>query len=222
MNNYLELEYLDVIANLRQLKHLEPTSDFRYRIRRLTANLPAHIQLHHLPLYTARLALTLLLLIVLTGSSLVIASQRSQPGNFLYPVKILSHKLSGAKETTTVSPRPVEQSNNLAQEPPIGLPESSVLPQNVGGTEVILLPLPTATPFLEPSPTPTTTAEIEGDVHVNLNVTIQVEPSPTPEVTPAATPTTVINLPLLDVDQTESGLELKVGKEGKPFFKIGL
>lgn len=221
MNNYLELEYLDVIANLRQLKHLQPTSDFRYRIRRLTANLPAHIQLHHLPLYTARLALTLLLLIVLTGSSLVIASQRSQPGNFLYPVKILSHKLSGSQEVATVSPPPVEQPKNLAEEPPIGSPKSSVLPQNVGGTEVILLPTPETTPLLEPSPTPITTAEIEGDVHVNLNVTIQVEPSPSPTFSPAS-PTPVINLPLLDIDQTESGFELKVGKEGKPLFKIGL
>lgn len=228
MNNVLELEYLDIIADLKQLKHLVPSSELRNRVYRLTASLPTLHHFHPLPLLPMKLALILLIFFAFASSNLVVLTQNSQPGQFLYPLNLLSHKFSGAKEIVTVSPQPVERPENLAQDPPDGgSPAPSLNPKNVGGTEVVLPLIPQASPStLSASGAPAAvlpTPQVEGDVNLSVSVSVDshVVSSPSPTLTPSS-PTPVIDLPLLDVDQTETGLELKIGKENKPLIKIGL
>jgi len=101
MDNF-EKEYSDIIGQLKNLKMTKPSEKFKaHLMTELTPSLPEFASTVHLPMFAIRLALTTVLLVLLGGAGIVIASETSHPGNLLYPVKRVVEK---AKIRLTQSP----------------------------------------------------------------------------------------------------------------------
>lgn len=87
MDNNFEKNYTDIITKLGKLKSIKASSVLRNRILSLSIpSLPAQ-KPYGSPFYLFRLAFIVIIFILLSGTGLIFAAERSHPGDFLYPVK---------------------------------------------------------------------------------------------------------------------------------------
>ncbi len=88
MNDNFEKNYTDVIKGLRTLKSIKTSDNFRKRFTTLIIpNLPTFNTFKPLYFLPFRLAFIIIILILVSGTGLVVAADKSHPGNLLYPVK---------------------------------------------------------------------------------------------------------------------------------------
>ncbi len=94
MNDDFEKNYIDVIKGLRTLKSIKTSDNFRKRFTTLIIpNLPTSNTFRPLYFLPFRLAFIIIILILVSGTGLVMAADKSHPGNLLYPVKKAVEKL---------------------------------------------------------------------------------------------------------------------------------
>lgn len=83
-----EKDYQDIISQLKELTKVRASDEFVNRFTKvLLPQLPAVSAQPFWPSFTFRLATAAVLLVLLTGTGVVFAAERSHPGEFLYPVK---------------------------------------------------------------------------------------------------------------------------------------
>ena len=171
-------EFSDIVKRLEKLKSVKPQKSFTQKMESLWASPSPSFPKRYLSLTPLRFALFVVLMMFLTGGGIVVASQRSNPGDFLYPVKTIVNGIY-AKLNTNSSQLPEENQPEITGESK----SEKTIPQrkeseNIIETPEIILEIETPTvdiPDTAISPTPTSNPVIE-----NIVPTVSV---PVPSVT---------------------------------------
>lgn len=83
-----EEDYQDIIAGLKNLRKIRASGQLTHRVSEvLIPQLPVVSAGSFRPFFRYRLAIASFLLVVLAGTGMVFAAERSHPGEILYPVK---------------------------------------------------------------------------------------------------------------------------------------
>lgn len=91
MRDFSENEYKDIILGLKKLRALTSSDAFKKRV--ITNAIPSLSPLSPPFFSLAKLALSTFVLVTLSGTGIVLASQKSQPGDMLYPIKKTTEKI---------------------------------------------------------------------------------------------------------------------------------
>lgn len=92
MKKFSEQEYQDVINGLRKLRSVHAPDTLKQHVT--TAFIPSLPLIAYTPLLSmGRLVFSTLLVALLSGTGVVVASQKSQPGDVLYPIKKVTEKI---------------------------------------------------------------------------------------------------------------------------------
>lgn len=92
MEKFSENNYKNVISELKKLHSVKASEGFKNRV--VAHLIPSLTPLYSIPFFSiAKLAFSTFILVALSGTGIVLASQKSQPGDLLYPVKKMSEKI---------------------------------------------------------------------------------------------------------------------------------
>ncbi|MBI4973019.1 hypothetical protein HZC27_00190 [Candidatus Roizmanbacteria bacterium] len=92
MKQFSEHDYKDIIFGLKKLRSVHASDTLKQQVR--TAFIPSLPLMNYSPLLSmGRLVFSTLLVVLLSGTGVVVASQKSQPGDALYPIKKVAEKI---------------------------------------------------------------------------------------------------------------------------------
>ena len=92
MKDFSENDYKDIVLGIKKLRSVKASEGFKNRV--ITHFIPSLTPLYPIPFFSlAKLAFSTFVLVALSGTGIVLASQKSQPGDMLYPVKKTSEKI---------------------------------------------------------------------------------------------------------------------------------
>ena len=86
-------QFQSIINNLKSLKSVKADESLRKRISLLASQLPENRKYFYNPFFALKPLLIALLLLILTGTGIAVASQNAKQGDLLYPVKTIVNSL---------------------------------------------------------------------------------------------------------------------------------
>lgn len=104
MNNFDTNNYQNIIKGLESLNSVKAPDSLKNRLKMLLSGLSSEKKYVYNPFLKLRPLLLALIILLFTGSSLVLASLNSRPGDLLYPVKTKVNSLFFKKEDSYVPP----------------------------------------------------------------------------------------------------------------------
>lgn len=223
MRNYLDDE---IIARLKALKSISASDDLRSRVTRNWVQQLAPItNQHNVFVWWQRLALALLLLLV-SGTGLVLAAETSSPGSPLYPVKQAVAEVKTKLNASVAGfNKPILQSSpdpNIAQSSPSPTQTNSdaevkgvandVKPKTQPVSSITTIPQ-RSPQGSHPSTLPT--FEVSADEIEVQSIISVTKPTATPkEVRPSQAPPPSSPLPALEVPPVKLDAGLPAGQAG--------
>lgn len=214
-----EQEFKEIINALALLKTTKPDDAFRARMEHKAQRTSPVSGRFAMPLFAAKIALVVLL-VLLSGNSMVSVASESKPGEALYPVKQLVDSVKTtftSEQTITQAPSPQPQKHMQQKTPATGTNSQSPTPIDTGKQQ----PLPAATITImpnQPTATPTPKPAQQGVLPAVHNTVSQVLQT-VPAIGGAPQPTPLPHS--LNEGSKDNGSDAGAGGSLLPKLKIG-
>lgn len=189
MKPNFESEFKFLIKDLNSLKHIKASKELKHRLfRELLPTLPFKNNFFVFPFYAFKPLLFALIFFLVLGSSVIFASQKSQPGDLLYPVKTAVNglftktKIEIPENNTQITP-----SISFSPTPTKGtVPERGLSPIKTVSPQIKveidasgLIQIPANTLKISPTPTKTVLPTIHS-LSVTPSASLENQANPTP------------------------------------------